>query len=193
MGWTIPLTLQRTPARPQTEPLDAAGRWPQSVEQFETLVEAVQHELVHFAFCRLRSLEDAEDAVQDVLVRAYLDREKHRAVTGVRPYLFRMVANRCNDALRSRRRAEQRRNPSDPADLAAREGPESPVDRLDEIERLLTRLPQRQAEAIRLRVFGCLPFAAIAEAVGVSLPTIKSRFRYGVERLRGILTKEAGL
>ena len=193
MGWTTPLTLQRTPAGQDTAPLDAAGRWPQSVEQFEALVEAVQHELVHFAFCRLRSLEDAEDAVQDVLVRAYLDRAKHRAVTGVRPYLFRMVTNRCTDVLRRRHRAEQRRDPSDPADLAARTGSEPPVDRLDEMERLLTRLPKRQAEAIRLRVFGSLPFAAIAEAVGVSLPTIKSRFRYGVEKLRGILTTEAGL
>jgi RNA polymerase sigma-70 factor (ECF subfamily) len=190
MGWTIPFTLQATP---DTAPMDTAGRWPQSVEQFEGLVKAVQDELVHFAFCRLRSLEDAEDAVQDVLVRAYLEREKHRAVTGVRPYLFRMVANRCTDVLRQRQRAERRRDPSDPAELAAGQGPDPAVDRLDDIERLLGRLPERQAEAIRLRVFGCLPFAAIAEAVGVSLPTIKSRFRYGVERLRGILTKEAGL
>ena len=190
MGWTIPFTLQATP---DTAPMDTAARWPQSVEQFEGLVKAVQDELVHFAFCRLRSLEDAEDAVQDVLVRAYLEREKHRAVTGVRPYLFRMVANRCTDVLRQRQRAERRRDPSDPADLAACPGPDPAVDRLDDIERLLGRLPERQAEAIRLRVFGCLPFAAIAEAVGVSLPTIKSRFRYGVERLRGILTKEAGL
>jgi RNA polymerase sigma-70 factor (ECF subfamily) len=188
MGWTIPIAL---PSAPDAAPMDAAGRWPQSVEQFEGLVEAVQDELVHFAFCRLRSLEDAEDAVQDVLVRAYLDREKHRAVTGVRPYLFRMVANRCTDVLRRRQRAERRRDPCDPADLAASTVSPAAADRLDEIERLLTRLPERQAEAIRLRVFGCLPFAAIAEAVGVSLPTIKSRFRYGVERLRGILTKEA--
>ena len=190
MGWTIPFTLQATP---DTAPMDTAASWPQSVEQFEGLVKAVQDELVHFAFCRLRSLEDAEDAVQDVLVRAYLEREKHRTVTGVRPYLFRMVANRCTDVLRQRQRAERRRDPSDPADLAACPGPDPAVDRLDDIERLLGRLPERQAEAIRLRVFGCLPFAAIAEAVGVSLPTIKSRFRYGVERLRGILTKEAGL
>lgn len=190
MDWTIPLTLH---AMAQTEPVDTAGRWPQSVAEFERLVEAVQDELVHFAFCRLRSLEDAEDTVQDVLVRAYLEREKRRGVTGVRPYLFRMVANRCTDILRQRQRAERRRDPSDPADLAGRPGAEPAVDRLEEIERLLVRLPRRQAEAIRLRVFGCLPFAAIAEAVGVSLPTIKSRFRYGVERLRGILTKEAGL
>ena len=190
MGWTIPLTLQTTP---QTTPVEAAGLWPQSVEEFEVLVETVQHELVHFAFCRLRSLEDAEDAVQDVLVRAYLDREKHRRVTGVRPYLFRMVANRCTDVLRQRQRAEQRRDPSDPAGLPARTVADPDLNHLDEIERLLTRLPARQAETIRLRIFGCLPFAAIAEAVGVSLPTIKSRFRYGVEKLRGILTKEAGL
>jgi RNA polymerase sigma-70 factor, ECF subfamily len=190
MGWTMPLTLQ---AALQTEPVDAAGRWPQSVAEFEDLVEAVQDELVHFAFCRLRNLEDAEDTVQDVLVRAYLERLKHCAVTGVRPYLFRMVANRCTDVLRQRQRAERRRDPADPASLAARTGPLPAVDRLAEIERLLTRLPGRQAEAIRLRVFGGLAFKTIAEAVGVSLPTIKSRFRYGVERLRGILTKEAGL
>ena len=190
MGWTMPLTLQATL---EAEPVDTTGHWPQSVAEFEDLVEAVQDELVHFAFCRLRSLEDAEDTVQDVLVRAYLEREKRRGVTGVRPYLFRMVANRCTDILRQRQRAERRRDPSDPADLAGCPGAEPAVDRLEKIERLLTHLPQRQAEAIRLRVFGCLPFAAIAEAVGVSLPTIKSRFRYGVERLRGILTKEAGL
>ena len=189
MGWSIPLTLQ---AMAQTEPLDTAGRWPQSVEEFELLVGAVQNELVHFAFCRLRSLPDAEDTVQDVLVRAYLDREKHRAVTGVHPYLFRMVANRCTDILRQRQRAERRRAPSDPADLAIPEAQDPAVERLEEIEGLLARLPRRQAEAIRLRVFACLPFAAIAETVGVSLPTIKSRFRYGVERLRGILTEEAG-
>jgi RNA polymerase sigma-70 factor, ECF subfamily len=187
MGWTIPLTLQGTPG---TAPADAAN-WPQSRGEFEALVEAVQDELVHFAYCRLRRLEDAEDTVQDVLVRAYLERQKHRGVTRVRPYLFRMVANRCTDVLRRRQRAERRRDPSDPAELAGRTGAVPPVDRLVEVERLLSRLPERQAEAIRLRVFGSLPFAAIAEAVGVSLPTIKSRFRYGVDRLRGILNKEA--
>src|SRR6266568_5038824 len=115
MGWTISLNPE---SLPDSLPVCAAPAWPQSVEEFELLVAAVQDELVHFAFCRLRSHADAEDAVQDVLVRAYLTREKHRAVTGVRPYLFRMVANRCTDILRQRQRAERRRAPSDPDDLA---------------------------------------------------------------------------
>jgi len=146
MGWTISVALQ---ARPRTDPLDAEGRWPQSVEQFETLVEAVQHELVHFAFRRLRSLEDAEDTVQDVLVRAYVDREKHRCVTGVRPYLFRMVANRCTDVLRQRQRAERHRDPSDPAGLAARAVADPSVDRLSEIEHLLHRRSPFRASPFR--------------------------------------------
>jgi RNA polymerase sigma-70 factor (ECF subfamily) len=173
---------QRQPAKVA----DGAMQWPQTVAQFEELVETLQDELVHFAFCRLRNLPDAEDAVQDVLVHAYLDRARHCAITRVRPYLYRMVANRATDILRQRQRAE-RRLPYPPAPE-----PEPQADRLCEIERLLSQLPQRQADAVRLRVFGGLAFKTIAEAAGVSLPTIKSRFRYGVERLRGILCKEAG-
>jgi RNA polymerase sigma-70 factor (ECF subfamily) len=170
---------------------ESAAEWPQTVAQFETLVDAVQDELVHFAFCRLRNLPDAEDAVQEVLIRAYLDRARHCAVTQVRPYLYRMVANRCTDMLRRRQRTERRTADADPALIPCPAPATPPIDRLEEIERLLTRLPHRQAEAVRLRVFGGLTFQTIAEAAGVSLPTIKSRFRYGVERLRGILSKEA--
>lgn len=184
--------MDGTLAVAQDRPLDrveafAAGdaSWPQTVAQFETFVEAVQDELVHFAFCRLRNLPDAEDAVQDVLIHAYLERARHCAVTRVRPYLYRMVANRCTDILRKRRRTAQSVLSVEPA------APEPTVDRLREIEELLTQLPRRQADAIRLRIFSGLPFQTIAEAAGVSLPTIKSRFRYGVERLRGILSKEA--
>lgn len=34
--------------------------WPRSVAGFDALIEATQHRLIHFAFCRLRSLPDAE-------------------------------------------------------------------------------------------------------------------------------------
>jgi RNA polymerase sigma-70 factor, ECF subfamily len=175
------------PARDAAPPAAGTAEWPQTVAQFETLVESVQDELVHFACCRLRSLADAEDAVQEVLVRAYLDRARHCAVTQVRPYLYRMVANRCTDMLRVRQREARRTSPDDPA-LASSPAPQP--DRLEEIERSLSRLPHRQAEAVRLRVFADLPFQAIADAQGVPLATIKSRFRYGIERLRSILSRE---
>ena len=80
MGGTLAVADQRPAA-------NAAGAppWPRTVAQFEALVEAVQDELVHFAFCRLRNLPDAEDAVQEVLIHAYMDRARHCAITQVAP------------------------------------------------------------------------------------------------------------
>src|SRR3954454_21989465 len=82
--------------------------WPQTVEEFEDLITATQDELTHFAFYCLANQADAEDAVQDVYVQAFRDRAKRRHVTEVRPYLFRMVRNRCTDVLRARTRRSGR-------------------------------------------------------------------------------------
>jgi RNA polymerase sigma-70 factor (ECF subfamily) len=165
-------------------PSPSIERWPRTVAEFESLVDRYQHELVRFAFCRLRNRADAEDAVQDVLLRTYLARERHRDDVPVGPYLYRMVANRCTDLLRQRRRAE-----SGVEEVSATAPcPDTSIGRLNEIEAVLSRLPSRQAEVMRLRIFSNLPFQSIAEAVGASLPTIKSRFRYGVRRLRDILS-----
>ena len=78
--------------------------WPQTIDDFDRLIETTQDELLQFAFYRLGNRADAEDAVQDVYVQAFRDRAKRQHVTGVRPYLFRMVRNRCTGALRLRSR-----------------------------------------------------------------------------------------
>lgn len=177
-------------------PLGAALAWPQSVGEFDALVESLQHRLVHYAFCRLGSLEDAEDVVQDVLVQAYRDRDKHRHVDNAIPFLFRMVANRCTDCLRRRTRERRSLEERDPEVFGFSAGgaaeSESAEQKLRRINGLLGRLPARQAEVIRLRVHGELSFEAVAHAVGCSVPTVKSRFRYGIEKLRKALTRQGG-
>jgi DNA-directed RNA polymerase specialized sigma24 family protein len=45
---------------------------------------------------------------------------------------------------------------------------------------------------IRLRFYGDLPFDAVARSVGCSVPTVKSRFRYGIQKIRKLLDREAG-
>jgi RNA polymerase sigma-70 factor (ECF subfamily) len=87
--------------------------WPQTIEEFDHLVEATQDELVHFAAYRLGNREDAEDVVQDVYVLAFRDREKRRNITEVRPYLFRMTGNRCTDFLRARSRRLREKSASE--------------------------------------------------------------------------------
>lgn len=165
--------------------------WPQTISEFERLVEATQDELVQFAFYRLGNRADAEDAVQDVYVQAFRDRDKRRHITEVRPYLFRMVRNRCTDVLRGRSRKPagqgQEAGAGDTlADMLARE-------EAGEFARLLDRIPEREAEVIRLRAWSELSFAEVAVAVGAAVPTVKSRFRYGIEKLRRLLNLEGGM
>lgn len=54
---------------------------------------------------------------------------------------------------------------------------------------MLEGLPARQAEVVRMRCVDGLRFAEIADMLGVSLPTVKSRFRYGIEKMRTIEKK----
>jgi hypothetical protein len=68
-------------------PVLSDERWPRSVAEFERLVDRFQHELVRFAFCRLRNRADAEDVVQDVLLRTYRDRDRRGDDVPVAPYL----------------------------------------------------------------------------------------------------------
>jgi RNA polymerase sigma-70 factor (ECF subfamily) len=165
--------------------------WPQTIAEFDRLVEATQDELVQFAFYRLGNRADAEDAVQDVYVQAFRDRLKRQHITEVRPYLFRMVRNRCTDVLRARRRvsggiAEERPGAGDAlSDILVRE-------EAAEFARLLDQLPEREAEVIRLRAWSELSFTEVAAAVGAGVPTVKSRFRYGIDKLRKLLNLEGG-
>ena len=158
--------------------------WPQSVAEFDALIEATQHRLVGFAYCRLHSLADAEDVVQDVYVQAFRDRARHRNIEDVVPFLFRMVANRATDLLRKRNR--QAKLPAGTGSAAPGNGYEQ------QMEGLLDRLPARQAAVIRLRIYGELSFDAVARSVGCSVPTVKSRFRYGIQKLRRTLERERG-
>ncbi len=166
--------------------------WPQSVEDFETLIEATKDELVQYAYCRLGNQPDAEDVVQDVFVDAFRDRKKRAGITQVRPYLFRMVGNRCTDIARRRSRFNVEELDPDCAiaetafsDVAAREQAEN-------FARLLSGLRPAEAEVVRLRAWSELSFAEIAVAVGSSVPTVKSRFRYGLDKLRRLLSPEGG-
>jgi RNA polymerase sigma-70 factor (ECF subfamily) len=160
--------------------------WPQTICEFEAVVEAYQHELVRYAYHRLGNLQDAEDVVQEVFVRAYRDRDKRKDIAGVAPYLYRMVRNLSTDMIR-RRREEPLREIASGEESAT--GPAESAARARRIAELLAKLPEREGEVIRLRVFADLPFHAIAKVIGRPLATVKSRFRYGIQKLRKTLDK----
>lgn len=60
------------------------------------------------------------------------------------------------------------------------------------IDRAVNALPSDQREVFLLREVMDMPFLDIARAVGASEPTVKSRMRYALEKLRGALGEFQG-
>jgi len=172
-------------------PWDASRDWPQTRSGFESLIERYQGPLVRYAFRRLGNIQDAEDAAQEVFLRGYVQMQGGRSVSDALAYLYRIAANVCTDVLRRRKRA--RWWPAHAVNEPVADGGRNVADEalkqesVQRIERLVARLPRRQAEVVRLRVWDGLRFEEIAQVLGCRVSTIKSRFQYALIKLRAAI------
>ena len=144
-------------------------------------------EIYALALWRTSRSSDAEDVVQEVLVRLAERRAGLRAVRSPRTYLLAMAHSAAVDRMRSRRRLE----PVEDRLLQDADAPD-PDRRLDarRASRLLLTLPARQREAIYLHHFAELTFREIGRVTGVPTFTAASRYRLGMRRLRKIMGGE---
>src|SRR5215510_5694106 len=69
---------------------------------FGALVERYRHELQVHCYRMLGSLQDAEDLVQETLLRAWQKRTTLRDQTALRAWLYKIATNACLDALARR-------------------------------------------------------------------------------------------
>jgi RNA polymerase sigma-70 factor, ECF subfamily len=84
---------------PQTALVLAAQAGDQTA--FETLVGAYRRELLVHCYRMLGSLSDAEDLVQETLLRAWEKRATLTSPEAYRPWLYRIATNLCLNRLRS--------------------------------------------------------------------------------------------
>jgi RNA polymerase sigma factor (sigma-70 family) len=75
-----------------------------SPESFGELVEPFRRELIVHCYRMLGSIDDAEDAVQDALVRAWHGRHTFQLSISLRAWLYRIATNACLDAIARRKR-----------------------------------------------------------------------------------------
>ena len=120
------------------------------------------------------SRQDAEDALQDVFLRAYSSLRVSDHPISLRAWLYRVAHNRCIDHLRK---------PVPPAiDLFETSrrplhDPTVEAERREDLRRLIEdvrRLPDQQRSALLMREMDGLSYAELSEALGVSLQAVKS-------------------
>lgn len=146
-----------------------------------------------FAFLQatLRSRHDAEDVLQAVFVRIVDKRRRLAKADCLGAYVFRIARNEVADFLRIQRRKQENDAQID-SWLTAVDAGENATELAEELQRALAQLPQAQREIVVLKVYRDKTFREIGEMLGLSLNTVASRYRYGVEKLSTLL-KDRGL
>jgi len=120
------------------------------------------------------SPQDAEDALQDVFLRAYNAlRADARPIT-LRAWLYRVAHNRCIDQMR--RPAPV---PVEASEEAPSDAPEPMVaaQQREDLRRLVTdirALPQQQRSALLMREMDGMTYTELGAALGVTIPAVKS-------------------
>ncbi|MBK8011065.1 MAG: RNA polymerase sigma factor [Deltaproteobacteria bacterium] len=171
---------------------------------FERLLRKHRRPVFNFCYRMLRDRSAAEDAFQEVFLRVVRSAPKWEESAKVTTWIYTIARNHCIDATR---RAKYRRTTSldqtfkGPKDgegpsLQERLRDEAvvPPDRGAESVRMrplileaIGLLSEEQHEVFVMREYAGLPFREIAQVVGVSENTIKSRMRYALEHLRKYL------
>jgi len=161
-----------------------------SKDALKMLYEKYKDDLLGLAITLLRDRSLAEDIVHDVFVTFAGMTGSFRLSGTLKGYLSTCVAN----AARDRNRLKSRRD----VELQAAEGMHSdsdnPVEHAIDSEQsghltqLLGRLPYEQREVVVLHLHQEMLFKEIAEALGISINTVQSRYRYGLEKLRSIIS-----
>ncbi len=193
-----------------TLPLDADLDEPELIarstrgdlDAFNVIVKRHQRSLYNLCLRMLGSAQAAEDATQDAFIAAFLAIHRFRG-GGFRAWLFRIAVNACYDELRRRHaRAsvslDVPRGESGHAFDVQNPGPtleeQAQTNELrGAIQEGLSALPSDQRLAIVLCDVQGLDYAEIAQVMGVSLGTVKSRINRARARLRDFLRSQGEL
>ncbi|MDE7081979.1 MAG: RNA polymerase sigma factor [Muribaculaceae bacterium] len=145
------------------------------------IVEENLDYLVRFAYFRLGNHEEAEDLVYDTILRFLEKAPDDIRPASVRLYLFRIVHNLCHDKTRTERKDWI---PIDGIEVEDRTADILDLEDADRINACLDRLPQREADVIRMNVIDNLSFVEISGILSIPLSTAKSRYKSGMDKLR---------
>jgi RNA polymerase sigma-70 factor, ECF subfamily len=169
--------------------------------------EALKHldALYRTALRMTRNPSDAEDLVQDALVRAYRFYDRFEPGTNFRAWLFKILTNTYINSYRRKQGRPQESSLEDTEEfflynqLSGDEGErvtdveDTVLDRLgaDAIQRAIDQLPPQFRTTVQLSDVEGLSYAEIAEATGVAKGTVMSRLFRGRRQLQRALWEQA--
>ena len=146
------------------------------------------------------SVPEAEEVVQDVFMSVWknagkFDRKKAKVLTRMTV----IMKNRCIDKIRARKRripaGLSDENASSHAFSVEKQTAVNAMEFKEQAEMVrsvVKSLPSAQREVVELAFFSDMTHVQVAELLGISLGTVKSRIRYAFDKMRSLIASGKG-
>lgn len=161
--------------------------WP----AFEQMFSASRQDFIRIAYRILRNKEDAEDAVQDALISAYVHVRTFQGRSALKTWFTRVVLNASLMIRRKRKsnresagETSETRMDAIPSPLANPEICYAAKEKLKLIDVLTAELNPRLSQAFRMTYVDEMPLRQAVTLLGVSVATFKARLFRARRRLR---------
>lgn len=156
----------------------------------ELLAEARKFEknLLNFFWRQGVSYSEGEDLVQETYLRLWKYRRDYKPTAKLSTFLFLLARQVRIDALRRDTRRESREE---------RWGKEQPTttgpaasDAKEDVRWAVSRLSEPLRDVVEFGVFQDLPYAEVAEILGIPVGTVKSRMSNALKKLKEIFDEQ---
>ncbi|MBN2209815.1 MAG: RNA polymerase sigma factor [Sedimentisphaerales bacterium] len=164
-----------------------------SQDALRSIYEKYRTYLLKLAVALLHDVHAGEDVVHDVFMEFARSAGRFKVKGSLKAYLRTCVVNRVRNHVRAAK-VRGHMNLSTAEVVAAGDvGAEQWVILKEEALRIsgaLGRLPYEQREVVVLHLHGDMTFREIARSQEISIKTVQSRYRYGLDKLRALLNGE---
>jgi len=168
-------------------------------EAFGQIVARYQEDAVRLAYHYVKNWEDARDLSQDAFVKLFTQADRYDPSQPFRPWFFRILVNHALNHLSRKKKIRFFsifRRQSDGNEMNILDTvPDKSDGEQDFYHRqtvwsALEHLPQAHRNVLILRELEGLPEQEVADILGCSVGTVKSRLHYAKKKMRQYLVRE---
>jgi len=163
-----------------------------SSEALERIYDKYETYLITVATALLNNTHAAEDVLQDFFVSFVKSADQIKLSGNLKAYLATCVANLARNRIKRRKLEPIALDNNDSIESTALQPDLLAIQKEEAhmLNRAISQLPYEQREVVVLHLLSNIKLTQIAKLRSTSVNTIRSRYRYGLDKLRSLLNSE---
>jgi RNA polymerase sigma-70 factor (ECF subfamily) len=183
-------------------------------KSFSLLMRRYEKRLIKYINGFVKNNDLAQDLTQEAFLRAYRNRESYTPNSNFAAWIYRIATNLCRDEFRKRRSSPvvslnksltfQINEKGEEETCCLYEmipdesisPPNVEIEKEEQRARLrlaIKSLSEKHRAVIQMHIYNGMEYAQIAEQLGCSVGTVKSRMHYAIKSLKQILSRQSNI